>query len=187
MAERLRYWAFNQKVAGSIPGHVKLRCGLGQGTSPYLPWWDCTCTYCMSLWISVSCKCNLSNFRSQWFGLVTIHPAVSFAFPTLPPPFFHNIWSSLLGLLLPPSSLKLNLNIWWRQKSNMFLSFPPSLYSLSPAFTILWTVQAWSLTFGPVTQPNCPPPFSSYPPGWSLSFSGLLTLVSSVSLTLPSY
>ena len=37
MAERLGTWAINQKVAGLIPGHAKLSCVLGQGTSPYLP------------------------------------------------------------------------------------------------------------------------------------------------------
>ena len=38
MAERLGSRAINQKVASSIPGHAKLRCVLGQGTSPYLLW-----------------------------------------------------------------------------------------------------------------------------------------------------
>ena len=37
MAERLRNWADNQKVASSIPRLEKLRCVLGQGTSPYFP------------------------------------------------------------------------------------------------------------------------------------------------------
>ena len=37
MAERLGKSASNKKVAGSIPGSAKLRCVLGQGTSPYLP------------------------------------------------------------------------------------------------------------------------------------------------------
>ena len=37
MAEWLGSRAINQKVVGSIPGHAKLRCVLGQGTSPYLP------------------------------------------------------------------------------------------------------------------------------------------------------
>ena len=37
MAEQLGDRAINQKVAGSIPGCEKLRCVLGQGTSPYLP------------------------------------------------------------------------------------------------------------------------------------------------------
>ena len=37
VAERLENRAINQKVAGSIPGRVKLCCVLGQGTSPLLP------------------------------------------------------------------------------------------------------------------------------------------------------
>ena len=37
MAEWLGNRAINQKIAGSIPGRVKLCCVLGQGTSPYLP------------------------------------------------------------------------------------------------------------------------------------------------------
>ena len=37
VAERLGNRATNQKVASSIPCHAKLRCVLGQGTSPYLP------------------------------------------------------------------------------------------------------------------------------------------------------
>ena len=36
MAERLGSRAVYQKVVGSIPSHAKLRCVLGQGTSPYL-------------------------------------------------------------------------------------------------------------------------------------------------------
>ena len=51
MAERLGSWAINPKVVGSIPGREKLRCVLGQGTSPYLPRGECPCTYCMLLWI----------------------------------------------------------------------------------------------------------------------------------------
>ena len=34
----------------------KLRCVPGQGTSPYLPWGECPCTYCKSLWIRASAK-----------------------------------------------------------------------------------------------------------------------------------
>ena len=37
VAERLGNRASNQKVAGSIPGRVKWRCVLGQGTPPYWP------------------------------------------------------------------------------------------------------------------------------------------------------
>ena len=37
VAERLRTRVSNQKVAGSISHRAKLRCVLGQGTSPYLP------------------------------------------------------------------------------------------------------------------------------------------------------
>ena len=46
MAEWLGSLAVNQKVVGSIPGRAKLRCGLGQGTLPYLPQGECPCTYC---------------------------------------------------------------------------------------------------------------------------------------------
>ena len=35
MFERLGSWAIKQKDVGSIPGRSKLRCVLGQGTSPY--------------------------------------------------------------------------------------------------------------------------------------------------------
>ena len=56
MAERLRNRAITQKVAGSIPGRAKWRCVLGQGTSPYLPWGECPCTYCQSLWIRTPAK-----------------------------------------------------------------------------------------------------------------------------------
>ena len=37
VAERLGNRASNQRVVGPIPGRAKLRCVLGQGTSPYLP------------------------------------------------------------------------------------------------------------------------------------------------------
>ena len=37
VAERLGDRASNLKVTGLIPGRAKLRCVLGQGTSPYLP------------------------------------------------------------------------------------------------------------------------------------------------------
>ena len=40
LAERLGSQASNQNVAGSIPGRPRLRCVLGQGTSPYLLWGD---------------------------------------------------------------------------------------------------------------------------------------------------
>ena len=53
VAERLGNRDSNQKVTGSIPVCEKLRCVLGQGTSPYL---ECPCTYCKSLWIRVSAK-----------------------------------------------------------------------------------------------------------------------------------
>ena len=56
MAERLRSRAFNQKVAGCIPGHAKGCCVLGQGTSPYLLRGECPCTNCKSLWIRASAK-----------------------------------------------------------------------------------------------------------------------------------
>ena len=56
MAEQLENLAFNQKVAGSIPGRVKLRCVLGQGTSPYFPLGERPSTYCKSLWIGESAK-----------------------------------------------------------------------------------------------------------------------------------
>ena len=58
MAERLWNRATNHKVAGSILSHAKLRCVLGQGTSPYLPRGECPCTYCKSLWIRASAKCK---------------------------------------------------------------------------------------------------------------------------------
>ena len=54
--------AINQKVIGSIPGHAKLHCVLGQGTSPYLPWGECPCTYCKTLWIRASAKCNVNKY-----------------------------------------------------------------------------------------------------------------------------
>ena len=44
VAEWLGNRASNQNVAGSIPGHAKSRCVLGQGTSPYLPWGNCRVT-----------------------------------------------------------------------------------------------------------------------------------------------
>ena len=56
VAERLGKRAINQKVAGLIPGHAKLRSVLGQGTSPYLPRGECPCTYCKSLWMTASAK-----------------------------------------------------------------------------------------------------------------------------------
>ena len=59
VAERLGNRATNLKVASSIPGHAKWRCGLGQGTLPYLPRGECSCTYCKSLWIRASAKCNV--------------------------------------------------------------------------------------------------------------------------------
>ena len=37
MDERLGNRAINQKESSLIPGRAKLRCALGQGTSPYLP------------------------------------------------------------------------------------------------------------------------------------------------------
>ena len=58
MAERLGSRAINQKIVGLIPGHAKLRCVLGQGTSPYLPRGECPCTYCKLLWIRASAKCK---------------------------------------------------------------------------------------------------------------------------------
>ena len=56
MAERLGNRVINQNIAGSIPGHAKWRCVLGQGTSPYLPQGKCPCNYCKSLWIRASAK-----------------------------------------------------------------------------------------------------------------------------------
>ena len=56
MAEWLGNRAFNQKVAGSILGHAKWSCVLGQGTSPYLPRGECSYIYCKSLWIRASAK-----------------------------------------------------------------------------------------------------------------------------------
>ena len=56
MAEWLGSRAINQKAVGSIPSRAKLRCVLGQGTSPYLPRGECPCTYCKSPWIRASAK-----------------------------------------------------------------------------------------------------------------------------------
>ena len=56
MAKRLGSRAVNQKVVGSTPGSVKWHCVLGQGTSSYLPWGECACTYSMLLWIRASAK-----------------------------------------------------------------------------------------------------------------------------------
>ena len=53
--------ARNQKIAGAIPRRVKWRCVLGQGISPYLPRSECPCTYCKSLWIRASDKCNVKD------------------------------------------------------------------------------------------------------------------------------
>ena len=40
MAKQLGNRAINQRVAGSIPGRVKLRCVLGQGTYAFLDFLD---------------------------------------------------------------------------------------------------------------------------------------------------
>ena len=55
VAERWGNRASNQKIASSIPGCVRWRCVLGQGTL-YLPWGECPCTYCKSLWVRASAK-----------------------------------------------------------------------------------------------------------------------------------
>ena len=63
MAERLGNQAINHKLVGLSPGCAKLCSVLGQGTSPYLPRWECPCNYCKSLWIRMSAKClNVNVF-----------------------------------------------------------------------------------------------------------------------------
>ena len=57
----------------------KLRCVLGQGTSPYLPRGNVPCTYCKSLWIrasakwiNVKCKCILQPLLGRWTILYVV-------------------------------------------------------------------------------------------------------------------
>lgn len=102
----------------------------------------------------------------------------------LPPPFFHDIWSSWPE---PPSPTVLSKvkfeHLMTAKKQAISAPLSPSLSlsaSLPCSFHFRWCMVNGA-AFAPVTQPNCPPSFSSYPPGWSLSSPARPTLVPSVS------
>ena len=79
MAELLGNRASNQKAVGSIPGHAKLRCVLGQGTSPNLTRGNVPVLICKSLWIRASAKCKwISN--THLFCVGTNDPRVFYTY-----------------------------------------------------------------------------------------------------------